>query len=190
MKRRQFLALFGITPLPLTGCLGRDETATRLSYSAEVVNQRSASSPATIVAELNNNSVLPAQIIARETIVLELEDGPNHNLLLLPDTEVGRNNPPEEPIEGCWRYTDGMYTYRDIALEHTILPFGNFEETYSLFTVGRETQCLPDGEYRFRGSVSDGNENELQLVLEISIKERHVSITESHITDEQSERSS
>lgn len=147
-----------------------------LSYSAEVLEQQSPSTPATIRSELTNTSEQDAKIAARETIVLRYDDGPDYNLLLFPETEIGPNDPPNDSDEGCWRYTDSDVLARDIEEWHTIESGGAHQETYRLFTRGEDRMCLPDGAYQFTATVRDEDHTELQVSVAVSITDSHVSV--------------
>lgn len=154
-----------------------------LSYSAAVVEQQSSSTPATIRAELANTSESEARFGARETIVLGYEAGPGNRVLPFPETEVGPNDPPEEASDGCWRYTDEYFHARDVEEWHTIDPEGAFQETYRLFTWGEDRTCLPDGDYRFAETIRDEETNELQVTVEISLTDDHVTVDASDRTE-------
>lgn len=150
-----------------------------LSYSAGVRDQQSSSTPATIRTELTNNSESRTTFGARETIVLGYGDGPGNWILPFPETNVGPNDPPTEANDGCWRYTDEYFHARDEEVWHTIEAGRSFQETYRLFTWGDDRTCLPEGDYRFSATIRDEEENELQVILEITISNGHVSVDAS-----------
>lgn len=187
-SRRTFLSAAAVTaPVASAGCLGRgrngeEPTTTTvtgiddLSFSASVDEQQTADTPATIDAALRNTGESTVRIRAIETITPRYEDGPGYNVLLFPKKEVGPNDPPEESTNGCWRYTDSDYLTRDIAETHTIDPGKALRERYRVFTRGEDRPCLPDGEYRFTDSVRDENDNELQLIIDVSITDGRVSV--------------
>lgn len=165
-----------------TGCFGRGQEEKEpsetpvismddLSFTAEVVEQQSENSPTTIIAELTNNSENEARISAQDTIVPRFEDGPDYHVILFPETDVGPNNPPDDSNEGCWRYTDDDFLARDVQKWHTIRPGDALQETYRIFTRGEDGPCLPDGEYQFTDVIQNERENEMQLIIEVSITE-------------------
>lgn len=175
-SRRTILAsVAGCGAAVLPGCARIGIGDRSFSYSAAVVEQQSATTPATIRTTLTTDRG-ESQISARETIVLRYDDGPGYDVLLFPDTDVGPNDPPAEPSEGCWRYTDSDLLARDIEEWHTVDSGDGFRETYRLFTRGADGQCLPDGDYRFLADVRDGTRNELQVVVAVSISDGQVSV--------------
>lgn len=74
-------------------------------------------------------------------------------MLLFPETSVGPNDRPDEPPDGCWRYTDGDFLTRDIVERHDLAPGDRLEETYGILTRGEERPCLPAGEYELVDSI-------------------------------------
>lgn len=175
-SRRTILAsVAGTGAAVLPGCARIGLGDHSLAYSAEVVDQQSGTTPATIRTVLTTESG-ETEISARETIVLRYDDGPDYNVLLFPDTEVGPNDPPDEHSEGCWRYTDSDFLARDVEERHSVDSGDGFQETYSLFTRGEDRQCLPDGDYRFVADIQDESGDELQVLVEVSITDDHVSV--------------
>lgn len=186
--RRQFLAGLAVAGWTgLAGCSirGQDDrtptetppgTVEDLSYAAEVIEQPSTEAPARIRAELANHGESRVRVESRETIALGFEYGPEYAVLLFPETPVGPNGTPSEPAEGCWRYTDGDYLVRDLAVFHEVEPGDTFVETYRLYTRGEERTCLPDGQYGFGETVRDGAKGELEVRIDVAIDGGHVEV--------------
>lgn len=175
-SRRTILAsVVGYSTVVFSGCAHiRPEDGQSFAYFAEVVDQQSESTPATIRTKLTTESG-ETEISSRETIVLRYEDGPGYNIILIPETDVGPNQPPEGPSGGCWRYTDNDFLARDMEEWHSVDSSEGFQETYSLFTRGEGGHCLPDGDYLFVSTIRDKSRNELQVFVDISITDGHVS---------------
>lgn len=175
-SRRTLLAsVAGAGAAVLPGCARIGLGDRSFSYTATVVEQQSATTPATIRTTLTTDSG-ETQISTRETIVLRYDDGPGYDVLLFPDTDVGPNDPPTESSDGCWRYTDSDLLARDIEKWHAVDSEDGFRETYRLFTRGADGRCLPDGDYRFAADVRDETRDELQVVLAVSIADGQVSV--------------
>lgn len=143
-----------------------------LSFAAEVVAQRTTDAPASLRAALANEGEGPCRIGTGETIVPSYETGPGDDVLLLPGTDVGPNDRPDELIDGCWRYTDDHLLTRDIVEWRELAPGDSLEETYDLLTRGEEGPCLPAGEYRFADTIQRPNgDAELIVRVDVSIAE-------------------
>ena len=174
--------------IALVGCfgggrpLGNGETSSSsgtvddLAYSATVLEQRSTDSPARIRTELTNSGEQEIEISAKETIVLRYNNGPGFKIILLPKTDVGPNDPPEETSGECWRYSKNNLLARDIEMWHSINSGEAFRETYSVFTKGDDTQCLASGEYWFTDTIQDREDNKLELLLNISISDSNITV--------------
>lgn len=174
-RRRLLAGVAGAGAAVLPGCARIGFGERSFSYTATVVEQRSATTPATIRTTLTTDRG-KAQIRAGETIVLRYDDGPGYDVVLFPDTDVGPNDPPAEPSDGCWRYTDPDLLARAIEEWHTVDSGDGFQETYRLFTRGADGQCLPDGDYRFAADVRDETRDELQVAVAVSITDSEVSV--------------
>lgn len=146
-----------------------------LSYDAGVLEQPSTEAPASIRTMLVNHGDATVRVEARETIALRYEYGPERAVLLFPETPVGPNETPSTPEGGCWRYTDDGFLVRDLAEFHEVDPDGAFTETYRVYTRGAERSCLPDGAYGFSATVRDGEENELEVRVDVTVEDGHLS---------------
>ena len=173
--------------IALVGCLGGGQplgngetsssgTVNDLAYSATVLEQRSTDSPARIRTELTNSSEQEIEISAKETIVLRYNNGPGFKIILLPKTDVGPNDPPEEASGECWRYSKNNLLARDIEVWHSVNSKEAFRETYSVFTKSDDTQCLVSGEYWFTDTIQDRENNKLGLLLNISISNSNITV--------------
>lgn len=170
LSRRRATLVLG-SCLGLSGCLGGVTTGSldQLVFDVEVTKQASEDHPTRLHAELRNDGARTVEFVTGPTIV------PRHGggigpVLLYPETRIGNNETPETPTDGCWRYTDGLLVVYDEAIVRTVRAIGAYEETYSLYTVGEETECLPAGEYRFTDEVTTPDESaSATLVVDVRI---------------------
>jgi hypothetical protein len=155
----------------------------QLQFSAEVTKQASDDRPTRIHAELRNDGRGTVKFVTGPTIVPRLESG-FEPVLLYPDTRIG-NNPEPEYSNNCWRYEDDVLLEYDEAIGHELSGDEVYEETYSLYTVSEETECLPAGEYRFTDEIDTPDEEiSATLVVDVAIPEDGSVTASGQITNE------
>lgn len=161
-----------ISLIGVTGCVGgfNDSSLDQLVFDVEVIADASDDHPTQILAELRNDGQGTVIFGSGPTIVPIHEAGRVETVLLYPETFVGPNEVPEEPTDGCWRYMDDDLLVQSERRGYKLEEGDAFEETYSLYTVGQETECLPAGEYRFIDEIVDEDEEESrELLVEVTI---------------------
>lgn len=183
-SRRALLSLVGASVA--AGCSGRldgsaatasptetptgtpDRRAT-LSFDATVERQPSPTAPAEVRVALRTTSG-PFEV--RFGPALLFSDGtgpPSRDVWILPETDVGPNDPPDEATDGCWRYTAERYVESSPPEGRPLAPDAPLTERYRLYTLGTDGPCLPDGRYRFDGPLELPNERvTLGLTLSLS----------------------
>ncbi|MFB6235951.1 MAG: hypothetical protein ABEH81_10255 [Halopenitus sp.] len=185
-RRRASLALCSC--VGLSGCLSRfvGPSLDQLRFDAEVIEQASEYHPTRIRARLQNDGRGPVKFVTERAIVPRLESGFDFGpIVLFPDTPVAKNEEPEGPTNGCWRYTDSMLQENYEAKVRELHADEAYEETYSLYTVGEETECLPAGAYRFTDKLVKRNEeSSRKIVVEVTIANDGAVTASGRILDE------
>lgn len=170
MKRR-CVSLAALSVVGFPGCVGGIGNASldQLVFDVEVVAGASDDHPTRIHAELRTDGWGTVTFGTGPTVVPIHEAGRVETVLLYPDTYVGPNEVPEEPTDDCWRYRGDDLLVQSDRRFHDLRTGDAFEETYTLYTVGEETECLPAGSYRFTDEIVDEDEEES--------RELHVDVT-------------
>lgn len=137
-----------------------------------MTDESSAETPAKLRTELTNAGDGPVKFYTGPTLVFRADgDAFEHGVLLYPDEFVGPNETPTEPSGDCWRYTDDDYLVQQQAVGRTLEPERSLTETHSVYTVGEETPCLPDGEYAFYDEVWRERESEtMALAVTLTVE--------------------
>lgn len=186
MHRRTFSTSI-VATLGLSGCLGEFETASldQLVLDVAVTDQSSEDRPTRIRAELRNDGRGTVEFVTGPTIVPRRESGFGP-VMLYPDTRIGNNRTPEYS-SGCWRYNDDLLFVYDEAIGRELGEGDTYEETYSLYTVGEETECLPAGEYRFTDEITTPDETaSVTLVVDVIIDDDGTVTATGKVADENS----
>lgn len=140
-----------------------------LSFVARVVEQPSEEAPATIRTKLTNTSENEIAVGTGPKLVFRApDDAFEHGLVLYPETFVGPNATPDEPTDGCWRYTDDEFLVQDLLEWRSVEGGGSIGERHRVYTVGTDRPCLPDGVYPFGEDVFVDDESRV-LDLEVSL---------------------
>lgn len=142
-----------------------------LAFEATVTGQASDRRPAMVETSLTNHGPNPITVGTGPTLVFRAAgDALDTDLLLYPDADVGPNETPTEPRDGCWRYTDDRFLVRDILEQHRLDPGNGITERHRIYTSCADCRCRPEGEYSFRESVVHPDRpRELSLTLGLDV---------------------
>lgn len=142
-----------------------------LAFEATVTGQGSDRRPPMVETGLTYHGPDPITVGTGPTLVFRAAgDALDTDLLLYPEADVGPNETPTEPRDGCWRYTDDRFLVQDILEQHRLEPGDAITERHRIYTTCSDCRCRPPGEYSFGDSVVDADRaRELSLELRLDV---------------------
>lgn len=162
----------------------------QLDFSARIVGQQTADSPAAVEVELINSSSSKTTIMTGPSLLLGF-GGPDsgsvdwsEELVLDPRASVGPWSTPTVTENGCYRFpTDGERLARAQAVYHELASNDSIVDTFDIYTYGEDRPCLPEGSYPYEDVVYVGQQSNSAITrLGLAVdKDTTIHVSESSI---------
>ena len=137
------------------------------SFEAEVLSQATASRPSRVAARLTNETDRRVSLRMGPALLFSDTAGGEvrtpRPLVVLPETNVGPNEPPSGRVDGCWRWESERFV-QSILETYPLDPGESVFERYDVYTSASADECFPPGEY-YLDDVADVSGGRLTLTL-------------------------